>query len=724
MNRLLVVRLLPLTFCALATSMLLDTAAHAEVVAEEETVSFVIEEVLVTARRREEGLQESPVPVSALSGQRLDQMGARTFQDFAIAVPSLSFVGNNSPENKIVLRGVSTGVVTRDEGSVIGLYVDDMPVGSRRFNPDLRLYDIERVEVLRGPQGTLFGEGSIGGTLRLVTAKPNLNEFDAWIQASGSATHKGGSDYEAVVGANVPLVQNRLGLRLLGYQVDESGFVDNVTLDKKDVNQTDTEGFRVLGTYAPSDKLSIMGSIISQDTNVPGKAQYDPELGDLLQARNFDEALGDDFTLANLTMEWDLGGATLVGSVASLDREVVNLRDISPLVGGLPLFLDDLTEFESVVQEFRISSNRGLFDNRLDWLVGAFYRKDDEFFRQDAQAPALGGDVFDSDNFLDKRHLALFGEFDWRATDRLTATAGLRWFKIDQDGRNFNAGLLAGLPPGVIDVTHTDASEDGVSPKLRLSLDVGEHALLYALASRGFREGGPTGEGVPPDPETGQPAPTQFDSDALWNYELGMKLGLAEDRVVLNGAIFYIDWEDIQTTSIRADGHTFTVNAGSARSQGAEVELRAIPTPGLELFLAASHVDSTLTDDQLPPGDGRDGDRIPGVPKLTFSAGLHFERSVSTDLLGFANLSYQHVGDSFNGFGTSTGISAAGVDKQEPYDLLHLRLGLRRPSWQATLFANNLTDERAVLFFNRIIGDVRINTNRPRTVGLEIRYRF
>ena len=708
----------------LAIPVFCATAAHGEDAEAAESASLAIEEVLVTARRREEGLQEAPVSVSALSGDRLDQMGARTFQDFALAVPSLSFVGNNSPENKIVLRGVSTGVVTRDEGSVIGLYVDDVPVGSRRFNPDLRLYDIERVEVLRGPQGTLFGEGSIGGTLRLVTRKPNLDEFDAWLQATGSGTRNGGTNYEAVAGVNLPLVEGKLALRMLGYRVDESGFVDNVTLDKKDVNQTDTSGFRVLARYAPSDQFSITGSILGQDTTVSGKAQYDPELGDLLQARTFDEALGDDFTLANLTFEWDLGGATLVGSTASFDREVVNLRDISPLLRGLPIFLDDLTEFDSLVHEIRISSDSGLFDNRLDWFVGAFHRQDDEFFRQDAQAAALGGDVFDSDNYLDKRHSAVFAEFDWHLTDRLSATAGVRWFRIEQEGRNVNAGLLAGLPPGEVDVTLTDASEEGFNPKFRLSLDLGDNALLYALASQGFREGGPTGQGVPPDPETGHPAPTQFDSDALWNYELGAKLAFAENRVVLNGAIFSIDWEDIQTTSIRSDGHTFTINAGGARSKGVEVELRAILAAGVDIFVSASHVDSTLTADQLPPGDGQAGDRIPGVPKVTFSAGVHFERQISDTATGFLGLNYQHVGDSFNGFGTSTGISAAGADKQDPYDLANLRLGIRSRSWQATLFANNLTDERAVLFFNRIVGDVRINTNRPRTVGLEIRYRF
>ena len=683
----------------------------------------VLEEIVVTARRRAENLQYSPVAVTALSQRQLEQTGARTFEDYALSVPGLSFVGNNSPENKIVLRGVSTGVVTRDEGSVIGLYIDDVPVGSRRFNPNLRLYDIERIEVLRGPQGTLFGEGSIGGTLRMVPNKPDLERFGGTLQASGSHTEKGGGNYELVATLNAPVVAGKFGLRAVGYQVEDSGFVDNVTLDRNNVNRARTNGQRLIAGFQPGEQISFTASLIHQETDVPGKAQFDPGIGDLLQARNFEEALGDDFTLANLSVSWAFDAFTLDSSTAYFDRSVVNVRDISPLLGGLPIYLDDLTEFESIVQEIRLTSNAGLFSERMDWLLGAYYREDDEYFRQDAQAAALGGDVFDSDNYLDRRQIAVFGEVDLQLAADLTASVGVRWFDIDQQGENFNGGLLAGLPPGVIDVTETDASEDGISPRFRVSYQRDDW-LVYATASRGFREGGPTGEGVPPDPQTGERAPTQFDSDSLWNFELGLKSGWVDDRVVLNGAFFYIDWKDIQTTSIRSDGHTFTVNAGAARSKGAEIELRALPANGLEVFMTASYIDSKLTEDQLPPGDGLAGDRIPGVPKWSFSAGLHYSRPVSRNVDGFLNLSFRHVGDSFNGFGTSTGISGSGADKQSAYELANVRVGLQSESWEATVYADNLDDERAVLFFNRIIGDVRINTVRPRTVGVSLKYRF
>ena len=205
-------------------------------------------------------------------------MDARTFQDYAIAAASPSFVGDNSAENKIVLRGVLTGVVTRDGGSVVGLYVEHVPVG-RRFDLDLWRYDIEGVEVLGGAKGTLFGEGSIGGTLRLVTERPDLDEFDAWLLASGSCTRKGGTYHEAAAGVNLPLSGGKFGRRGLAYGVDGSGFADQVTLDKKD-DQTETSGFRVSAHYAPSDRFSISGSVVQQDTTVPGEAQHDPGLGD------------------------------------------------------------------------------------------------------------------------------------------------------------------------------------------------------------------------------------------------------------------------------------------------------------------------------------------------------------------------------------------------------------------------------------------------------------
>ena len=685
----------------------------------------VLEEIVVTARRRAENLQEAPVTVTALSQQHLENSGFSAFEDYAMTVPGLSFVGNNSPENKIVLRGVSTGVASRDEGAVVGVYIDDVPVGSRRFNPDLRLYDVERIEILRGPQGTLFGEGAIGGVLRMVPNKPDLEETSGSLQLGVADTRYGGVGYEAVGVANLPL-SDRFGVRLVGYQVEDAGYVDNITPadPDKDADKRETSGGRVLVAAHPTETLELGASVLFQDSDADGKAQFDPELGNFRQQRNFQEKLGDEFTLVNLTAKLDFRGAMIESSTAWFDRTVNNLRDISPLVGGLPLNLDDLTKFESFVQEVRLSSSEPLLEGRLDWLVGVFYRDDEEFFRQDAFAAALGGDVFDSDNTLERKQISLFGEVDFKLTETLTATAGVRWFDIEQDGLNVNGGLLAGLPPGVEVVDVTDASEDGLSPKFQLSWQSTESVLLYALASRGFREGGPTGQGVPPDPATGASAPTQFDSDSLWNYELGLKTSWMDNRVTLNGAAFYIDWDDIQTNFVRADGHTFTVNAGAARSKGLELELRTLAAQNLELFATASFVDAELSEDQLPPGDGQSGDRIPAVPKTSFAAGLDYSRSLAANLQGFLNLHYRYVGSSFNGFASSTGVSAAIADKQPSYQLVNARFGIEHPRYRLTLFANNLFDKTAVLYFNRLVGDVRVNAEPPRTLGLQLRVMF
>ena len=194
-----------------------------------------------------------------------------------------------------------------------------------------------------------------------------------------------------------------------------------------------------------------------------------------------------------------------------------------------------------------------------------------------------------------------------------------------------------------------------------------------------------------------------------------------ENRVTLNGAAFYINWDDIQTNFVRADGHTFTVNAGSARSKGLELELRMLAAQNLELFTTASFVDAELSEDQLSPGDGRSGDRIPAVPKTSFAAGLDYSRSLSANLQGFLNLNYRYVGSSFNGFASSTGVSGAVADKQPAYQLVNARVGIENQRYRLAIFANNLFDKTAVLYFNRLVGDVRVNSEPPRTLGLQFK---
>ena len=300
----------------------------------------------------------------------------------------------------------------------------------------------------------------------------------------------------------------------------------------------------------------------------------------LQQSRNVEEALGDEFFLYNLSFEADVGSAAaLETSHALWEREVVNVRDITPLI-GVSSVLDDLTEFSSQIHEVRLTSAESIFADRVDWILGAFYRSDEETFRQDIQADGLG-DIFDSLVNIEREQRALFGELDIAVTAKLVATVGVRWYDYSQDVAQTDAGLVAGAAPGEIIESNGSASESGISPKFRLAYDASDNMLVYLVAARGFREGGPTGQGVPADPVTGAAAPTQFDADALWNYEVGIKNNWFADRLIFNGAAFYLNWKDIQTGFVRSDGFTFTVNAGGARSVGMEVELKALPMRGL-----------------------------------------------------------------------------------------------------------------------------------------------
>jgi len=226
--------------------------------------------------------------------------------------------------------------------------------------------------VLRGPQGTLFGEGSIGGTPRYIPNRPDLSALGAAVEVSASDTHQGGGGYRVAAMMNVPLVAERLGMRMAVYNHEEAGFIDNVTLGLDDVNEASIDGRCLSLAHRVSDRLSFRAVYYQQETEMPGKPQYDPELGDLRQARNYEEALGDEFEMTNITLKYEADAFMVDSSTAWFERSVVNLRDVTPLV-GLPSFLDDLTEFENFVQEVRVSSTGPVLGGRVDWLVGVFY---------------------------------------------------------------------------------------------------------------------------------------------------------------------------------------------------------------------------------------------------------------------------------------------------------------------------------------------------------------
>jgi len=348
--------------------------------------------IIVTARKREQSLQQVPASLQALTGDMLIDLGADDFIDYARTIPSLSFVGRGPGLNKIVVRGISgnAGVGTT------AIYINDIPITTDFLTPDLKLFDVERVEVLRGPQGTLYGEGSMGGTIKIITASPNASDFEAKFDGTYSTTNGGGSNYAANVMVNLPIVDDRFAIRAVGYYRDEDGWIDNVALGQSDVNDERTIGGRISARLEATSRFIITGTLMYQDTETGGEQIARPALGDLQQTRLVEERLDDEFLQSNITFEYDLGWAELVSSTSFFEREQPFNRELPDIAALLSLPIAEVTfgyENEVFAQEIRLTSP----DNqRARWLIGAFYKK-----REDRQlnfvTAAPIGEVFRSD---------------------------------------------------------------------------------------------------------------------------------------------------------------------------------------------------------------------------------------------------------------------------------------------------------------------------------------
>jgi iron complex outermembrane recepter protein len=666
--------------------------------------------VNVTAQRRSERLQDVPAAITAITGAQIEKSGFDEFADYARTVPGLSFIDRGPGKTKITLRGVSSGV-TMDNQSPVGVYFDEMPVSYPSYNPDLRLYDVERIEVLRGPQGTLYGAGSMGGTIKVITRKPELNILEGSVNTVLSRTRFGTDNWRVNAMLNVPVVTDKIALRAVLYKRDEGGFIDNAALGSDNVNRDRTEGLRVGARWVLSPDLEVLGTVFSQRTKLGGTQETDTALGPLRQARQVHELGVDNFDQLNATVNYNLGWAKLLSSTSLFDRHPGANRDISSFVPlGQPVSLNSEYPSKRFSQELRLTSPGG---QRWDWIAGAFYLDQKSPLVQHAPVgspPTMS--LLDSVINRDETQKALFGEVNYRFTDKLKGTAGLRWFDVNQSFDLSSSGPIVGgqrTDSGV-------AAETGLTPKFVLSYQMSPNQMVFAQAAKGFRVGG-TNNSLPADPATGQASPTQFKSDSLWSYEAGIKTDLWDRRATLNASVFFIDWTGIQVNIPRSDGFSYTGNAGKATSKGAEVEFAARLTDNFQMSAAMSYTDARLAKDE-PGLGGRKGDRIPAVPRVTASLSARYETTIREGLDGFIQGDVQHTGGSYNGF------NAATADPQPAYTLANLRAGVMSDAWDLTLFVENLFDKRATLFVDTSLGDKRVNVNRPRTVGVSATYRF
>ncbi|HUF26453.1 MAG TPA: TonB-dependent receptor [Gemmatimonadaceae bacterium] len=683
----------------------------------------LLQEVIVTATLREQELADVPFSIAAPTATVLRQRGADNIETIAVTVAGFSVQNLGPGQSQVAMRGASSGQIARDQPGVkeqVGAYLDDSPISLSLFTPDLDLFDLSRVEVLRGPQGTLFGSGSLAGTVRYITNQPELGARSTFGEIGGNWIHGGNAGAVVKLGANVPLGESSAG-RMAVYHNQLAGYMDAVQPDlgvDENVNTGTRTGVRAAVRYAPEERWSITPRIVFQTVRMEGWNRIDAfnilanpftttrpqvRLGERQLFTQFPEPFTDDFVLGDVNVQYDFGGVNLTSITSYTYRDILVVRDAGALTSsitggsiGLPeeiytlnAPLDDATRVDVVTQEVRLAGGTG----RTRWLVGGFFSSNQREYGQrllvsgfeaasgiPTQGLRAARDVlFYSDLSYDARQIAVFGEATVGVTDRLDLTGGLRYYSFDEDREQIFDGLFGNDDNGTTLVsTPGSVKADGFAPRAIASFRATDMLTLNAQASRGFRLGGIN------DP-LNVPLCTVQDSitfsgrdawrdETAWNYEVGAKARMLGGRAAINVSAFYMDISDLQlTVTAGSCSSRLIFNVDKARSQGVELEITATPNQNLDFSIAASLNDSELQSTVLSEGQpvsGMEaGNRLPSVPRVQVSAAATYGWPVGLASRAFLSGSVQHVGsritqisDHSPGFGTvdMTGFEQAG----------------------------------------------------------------
>lgn len=729
---------------ASGNTVIVQAAAAAE---SSDTSSLALEEVVVSATRRTENVRDIPQSITAIDGEYLQQAGVRGLQDYIASVPSLSAVERGSGRTKLVMRGISTGPARFDDAQsreTTGYYIDESPVAIAAYNPDLFMIDVARVEALRGPQPTLYGAGSMSGTVRVITADPVLDEWGATLSAEIGSTEDGDLNHSTNGVANIPLVDGRSALRVAAYNDFEDGYIDNVRSGSDNVNYARKRGVRAINRTQLTDDVSARLMLWWQDIRVGeedielqnGTGAFSSAVPEALRINRYVRQPGrDKFLLGALTIDANIGRGTLTSATTVLDRAFDYRSDYTlGIIRNLGVFnlatIEDTTDVRAYVQELRYVTDKS---EPFRWTIGASFSDESKTYAQDVPSPgidALTGldtgqfgtaeNLFQGDTQVDVQQVAVFGEIEYAFTEQLVASVGARAFRAETDTDILFQGYFQGGRDRNVD----NAEEDGINPKASLMFKLNDDVSFYGSAARGFRLGG-TNQAVPVSVCAADlaalgrtSAPDQFESDKLWNYEVGAKMQTPGHRLGINASIFHIDWDEIQLTTPLACGFAFTANVGTARSRGAEVDLQARPISGLTLGLTGSYVDAELTEAVPGLSFARPGARLPAVPRYNASASARYDYPFSGSANAFAFTSVRRVGSSYVNF------LERPIDYIEAYTLVDLRTGLELDQVDVTLSLYNVFNELPVFYRENVRGEVLADVGRPRTVALQVNYRF
>jgi outer membrane receptor protein involved in Fe transport len=584
-----------------------------------------VETLLVTATKRVRSPRELAVAVTAIPRRQLNATGAADADEAAGQLAGVLATNLGPGRNKLLLRGLSDGAYTGRARSIVATYLDDIPINYNAPDPDLRLVDVDRVEVARGPQGALYGAGSLSGVYRIVTRKPDLRDWSAEARGSGALTKGGAESYAGEAYVNLPIWRDVAALRVAGYHETQGGYLDDVLQARSNVDETLRQGARVSLLVSPSDNWSVTLTGVGQHLRSEDTHYTSPGLG-LKRAVRIPEPHVNDIELATATVRYSWGWAELTSASGYVRHRYGSLFDATATQELYTAFArtsaySERTRTEMLVQDLVLTS-RGAGD--IEWLVG-FYGSDTkvasptEFLAQVPRAPNIL--VYGDDRRDDIRELAAYGEAAWRFGDGWILAVGGRLFDNRTDTRS--DVVSERFAPRTLE---RRTRFRGFSPKLSLQKSFASGDFVYAVASEGHRSGGINSGGALPL----TPAREVFAPDRLLNLELGLKTALFNDQLTVNSAVFYSAWTNIQTDQFRPSGIPYTTNAGDARTLGLETEIGWRGPGGLTAQING-RLSRTRTLNVNPEFTNRLVNGLPGAPSISGGAVISWERELGSD---------------------------------------------------------------------------------------------
>ncbi|MFT7263081.1 MAG: iron complex outermembrane receptor protein [Halioglobus sp.] len=765
------------------TALLVGATATA-LLAPGHTWAQTLEEVIVTAQKRESNLQDTPISVQVLGNQRLSELNIQGFDDYVQFLPTVSFQSSRPGISQIYMRGISSGGDGNHSASMpsVGVYLDEQPITTINEILDIHAYDIARIETLSGPQGTLFGASSQAGTLRIITNPPVIGEFQAGYDVAVNSVKDGEEGYTGEGYVNIP-IGDTAALRVVGWHDKAGGYIDNVpstitfgasgiTVDnddqvEKDFNDVETTGMRAKLKIDLNDNWTVTPGIIYQEQDTNGVFHHDPEdIGDLETSEFFDTFYDEQWYQASLTVKGQIGNMELVYAGAYLDRD----RDSQYDYTGYSIYLEDLyagygyscyayaasgdcaDSSQYVIQdenwnreshELRLQSSQ---DQRLRFIVGLFYQDSQHDFDLQYTMPDMdpansliegGIAVWQTKQIRNDQDQAIFGEVSFDLTDDFTVLVGARYYEYENELYGFNGfiGHCTGFynddgkfvedrengtpqyPCFDTRILDDVKENDDVIGKVNLTYTIDDTKMVYFTWSEGYRAGGVNRarvEGIP-----------SYEEDFTTNWELGWKTSWLDNRLIFNGAIYYVDWEDFQFSILDFEVSNLTIirNAGQATIKGLEFDTEFAATENLTLSFSGAYTDAQLEEDIVTDGNllAPDGTEMPYVPEYQFSTIARYKTSFET-FDAYAQVAWSYTDDS------QSSLEVDIRETQDSYNLVNLSAGISRDNWNINLFVDNATDERAEISRTRFSypseKDSYIDTIRPRQIGIRFGQSF